>query len=252
MAQLFTNNASATLASGITATATSCTVASGKGALFPSPSNGDYAILTLTQAGSTETSWEEVCLTARSGDVLTFDRAYEGSTALAWASGSKVELRITAEGIMYGALGSFGGGSAISTGVYNANLALDKARAIQQHRRPKQIAGTYTLTDDDGFPQHDEYVSDAGRVLLIQTAGTSIVIPDISTLGFDVGTCITIINATPYFGTASVSATVAQLMLAGASDPGVRTLGGRSINRLVYIGTSGVTQQWLIDGTGIT
>lgn len=96
MAQLFTNNGVTTLASGITDVATSLTVATGKGALFPAPTGGDYFLLTLTQATS-ETSWEVVKVTARTGDVMTVVRAQEGTTAAAWAAGDKAELRVTAE-----------------------------------------------------------------------------------------------------------------------------------------------------------
>lgn len=95
MAQLFTDNAVATLASGITSGATSLTLATGKGALFPSPANGDYFVLTLTQA-ATETAWEKVKVTARSTDTLTIVRGFDGSSAAAWSTGDKAELRYTA------------------------------------------------------------------------------------------------------------------------------------------------------------
>ena len=94
--QLFTNNAASTLASSVSSVATSITVAAGKGSLFPSPTGSDYFTLTLTQSNATETSWEIVKCTSRSVDVLTIVRAQEGTTAAAWASGDKAELRITA------------------------------------------------------------------------------------------------------------------------------------------------------------
>jgi len=109
MTQLFANNATSVLVTGISASDPALTVLTGAGALFPSPSGGDYALLTLTQAGS-ETSWEIVKLTARSGDVLTITRAQEGTTAATWAAGSKVELRLTA-----GALATFAKGTADQT-----------------------------------------------------------------------------------------------------------------------------------------
>ena len=96
MSQLFTNNAASTLAVALTSGGVSATVATGAGALFPSPTNGDYAEVTLTQAGNTETSWEVARLTARSGDVLTLVRAQENTTAAAWNIGDKLELRATA------------------------------------------------------------------------------------------------------------------------------------------------------------
>jgi len=94
--QLFTNNAGSTIASSVSSVATSITIATGQGALFPAPTGGDYFMLTLTQASGTETSWEIVKCTSRSTDVLTVVRAQEGTVAAAWAVGDKTELRLTA------------------------------------------------------------------------------------------------------------------------------------------------------------
>ena len=94
MTQLFANNAASTLASGITNVATSLTLASGQGALFPAITGSDYFLLTLTQA--TETSWEIVKVTARTTDTLTIVRAQEGTAAASWASADKAEIRLTA------------------------------------------------------------------------------------------------------------------------------------------------------------
>ena len=93
--QLFANNATGALASGISNSATSLMLTTGLGALFPTPSGGDWFLLTLTQATGPESSWEIVKCTARAGDTLTVVRAQEGTTGLAWAS-AKAELRITA------------------------------------------------------------------------------------------------------------------------------------------------------------
>lgn len=95
MAQLFTNNGFSTLAAYVAAGDTTIAVATGEGVKFPAPTGGDYARLTLTQAG-VETNWEVVYLTARTGDVLTITRAQEGTTALAWNAGDKAVIRITA------------------------------------------------------------------------------------------------------------------------------------------------------------
>ena len=98
MAQpLFTNNAATTLASGITNVATTLTVASGTGALFPSPTGSNYSYVTLINAAGTVL--EIVKLTARSTDTLTITRAQEGTTASAFSTGDKVELRVTAAGM---------------------------------------------------------------------------------------------------------------------------------------------------------
>jgi hypothetical protein len=96
--QLFSNNAASTLASGITNVATSLTLTTGSGTLFPALSGGDWFMLTLTQAAS-ESSWEVVKVTAITGDVLTIVRAQEGTAAAAWSAADKAELRVTASAL---------------------------------------------------------------------------------------------------------------------------------------------------------
>lgn len=92
MAVLYTNNATSALASAITNVATSLSVTTGQGALFPSPSGGDFFYATLV-SGSTK---EIVKVTARSTDTFTVTRAQEGTTAAAFSAGATVELRMTA------------------------------------------------------------------------------------------------------------------------------------------------------------
>ena len=91
---LFTNNAATTLASGITNVATTLTVATGTGAIFPTLTGSNFFYCTLQNtAGST---YEIVQVTARSTDTFTIVRAQEGTTASAFSAGDKVELRLTA------------------------------------------------------------------------------------------------------------------------------------------------------------
>lgn len=85
---IFTNNARTTLAAGITNVATAITVADGS--VFPSPSGGDWAYLTLEYGASMEI----VKLTARSGNTLTVQRAQDGTSAAAFSEAT-VSLRIT-------------------------------------------------------------------------------------------------------------------------------------------------------------
>lgn len=95
--RLFANNASSTLASPISNSALSMTVASGEGARFPSPGAGDYFNITLCKVTSgIESEIEIVKVTARSGDIFTIQRAQEGTTAVAHASGDFVGMRVTA------------------------------------------------------------------------------------------------------------------------------------------------------------
>lgn len=93
MTQLFTNFAATTLASGITSGDLTGTVVDGS--KMPSPSGGDFFMLTLATAGA-ETTREIVKVTSRSSNTLTWVRAQEGTAASAFSTGDKAELRDTA------------------------------------------------------------------------------------------------------------------------------------------------------------
>lgn len=90
---LFSNNASAALASSITTSSTTITVTTGAGAQFPAISGGNFFYATLTDSSN---NLEIVKVTARVTDVLTVVRAQEGTTARAYAAADKIELRVTA------------------------------------------------------------------------------------------------------------------------------------------------------------
>ena len=87
----FTNNAATTLSSGINASVTSIPLTDGSA--FPALGlSDDYAYITIEDSNNTEV----VKATSRSGNTLTVIRAQDGTTANAFASGEKVELRVTA------------------------------------------------------------------------------------------------------------------------------------------------------------
>jgi hypothetical protein len=94
--ELWTNNASSTLASGISSGATSLTVATGDGAKFPTIAggSGNYFWLTLEDANPATTR-EIVKVTARSADVLTIVRAQQSTSALAFLTGAIAAHRAT-------------------------------------------------------------------------------------------------------------------------------------------------------------
>ena len=92
MAVLFSNNAATTLASSVSSSATSITVADG--AVFPAVSSGDYFYVTLEDVGNTKR--EIVKCTARSSNTLTIVRAQDSTTAQTFSSSDKAELRLTA------------------------------------------------------------------------------------------------------------------------------------------------------------
>ena len=127
MAIKWTNNASTTLASSISAVATTITVASSGGSLFPTLGAGDYFYATLVDSSN---NIEIIKVTARVGDVMTAVRGQEGTSANAYVGGDKFELRPTAAGFAAAAEGenivdlpvSQGGTGASNEGDARANL----------------------------------------------------------------------------------------------------------------------------------
>lgn len=93
MGALVTNNASATLASGITNVGTTITLTGGQGALFPAITGSNYFYATLADSSN---NIEIVKVTARSTDTITATRGAEGTTARAYSAGDRFELRPTA------------------------------------------------------------------------------------------------------------------------------------------------------------
>jgi hypothetical protein len=92
--QQFTNNAASTLSAGITSSATTITLATGGGALFPALSGSQYFYGTLSNAAGTVN--EIVKVTARSTDSLTVVRGQDGTTGSAFITGDNFQLRATA------------------------------------------------------------------------------------------------------------------------------------------------------------
>jgi hypothetical protein len=90
---LFTNNAATTLASSISNVDTSLTVATSTGNLFPTLTGSEYFFCTLANTAGTV---EIIKVTARSGDTFsTIVRGQDGTPAVSWSAGDKVELRLT-------------------------------------------------------------------------------------------------------------------------------------------------------------
>lgn len=87
------NNAVAKLASAINASATELVITPGSGALFPTLGVGDWFPLTVIRPSG---ALEIMYATAISGDVITVQRAQEGTGAMAFAVNDRVESRATA------------------------------------------------------------------------------------------------------------------------------------------------------------
>ena len=90
MAVVFKNNAKTTLASSLSSSATSVSVADGS--VFPSLGSGEVFFCTLDDGNNNEI----VKVTAVSSNTLTVVRAQESTTARSFSSGDAAELRLTA------------------------------------------------------------------------------------------------------------------------------------------------------------
>lgn len=96
MTVLLKNNVVGYLAAAIGSSDTGIALQTGNGAYFPLPTGSDYFYATLV---STSNTVEVIKVTARSDDTLTVTRAQDGTTALSFAAGSRVELRVNAAAI---------------------------------------------------------------------------------------------------------------------------------------------------------
>lgn len=87
------NNAFGTLNAGITSSDTTLVLNSGEGSRFPTLSAGDYFYATLID---TSNNLEIVKVTARSTDTMTVVRGQDNTTARAYSTNDRFELRPTA------------------------------------------------------------------------------------------------------------------------------------------------------------
>lgn len=88
-----TNNAFGTLNAGITSSSTTIVLNSGEGSRFPTLGAGDYFYATLID---TSNNLEIVKVTARATDTMTVVRAQDNTTARAFSTNDRFELRPTA------------------------------------------------------------------------------------------------------------------------------------------------------------
>ena len=93
MAVKFSNNVKTELSSGITSTATSIAVADASD--FPALSGSDFTLATIIDLDDIN-ALEVVKVIAISSNTLTVVRGHEGTTARAFDSADRVELRFTA------------------------------------------------------------------------------------------------------------------------------------------------------------
>ena len=186
---LFANNASTTIASGISSTATSVTVAASTGALFPSITTaGQHWRGTFVKNGN-PSLYEIVLVTATSGDVFAITRAQEGTTAQSWSVGDYFNLFLTAadtrEFAQTGDLQAQTGNYAVDSGTANAySVTLSPALAAHNLGMPIRVkfanANTGSSTFNDGAGALSLVTPDLGALQPgnIQGGGIGVVIYD--------------------------------------------------------------------------
>jgi hypothetical protein len=91
------NNAVSVVPLSINDSQTSIDLYTGTGTLFPTLGVDDYFYATISSVAN---AYEVVKVTARATDTLTVERAQEGTTALSFPAGSRIELRVTAQNIV--------------------------------------------------------------------------------------------------------------------------------------------------------
>ncbi len=87
------NNASSTLAASVTTGAASLSIQAADAGKFPVMAGDDWHPATIIDSSG---NMEIVRVTARANNVLTVQRAQEGTTAKAFAAGSRIDVRLTA------------------------------------------------------------------------------------------------------------------------------------------------------------
>lgn len=124
------NNAFGTLNAGITSSDTTIVLNAGEGARFPALTAGDYFFATLID---TTNNLEIVKATARATDTLTVVRGQDSTTARAFSTNDRFELRPTAA--LFNELISGSGGGATGGGTDKVFFENDQS-----------VTTNYTLT----------------------------------------------------------------------------------------------------------
>lgn len=92
---IFCNNGDSNLAGAINAGDTTLNLTAGTGLKFPSPSGGNFFMLTLVKVVSGVPTYEIVKCTARTVDALTVVRGQEDTAATTFSAGDVVSNRLT-------------------------------------------------------------------------------------------------------------------------------------------------------------
>jgi hypothetical protein len=137
---LWANNATTTIAGPITGVATSVTLQTGAGALFPAPGAGQYFNATLVDA-ATGLVREIVHVTTVAGDTCTIVRGQEGTTAVAWLAGDIFANLVTA-----GTMAAFAQTTGFAAGApFVVDSGAANAYVVAPSPTPSSYTNGYTL-----------------------------------------------------------------------------------------------------------
>ncbi|EPB4310841.1 hypothetical protein ACROU7_003915, partial [Yersinia enterocolitica] len=153
---LSANNASTVLSAGISASATTLTVNTGTGGLFPSPVSGtSFFKLTLIDA-ATGTLTEIVHVTARTGDTMTIVRGQEGTVSRLWSANDIAANMMTAGTLdLFAQSGTLGGAALLNVGTTAGTVAAGNDNritgALQKSANLSDLQSTSTARTNLGL-----------------------------------------------------------------------------------------------------
>lgn len=156
---LSANNASTVLSAGISASATTLTVNTGTGGLFPSPVSGtSFFKLTLIDA-ATGTLTEIVHVTARTGDTMTIVRGQEGTTNRLWSANDIAANMMTAGTLdLFAQSGALGGAALLNVGTTAGTVAAGNDNritgALQKSANLSDLTSVPTAQKNLGVSPH--------------------------------------------------------------------------------------------------
>jgi len=186
MTQIYSNNIASVIGGPLNELVSTITLLAGTGDNFPAPTENEFFLLTLIgiDGEGNEARWEIVKVIERDGDALIVQRGQDNTTAQQWATGTRIELRVTAAGIERGEAAYMWGNHAEQgylKGQSGDDLFLTKEEADELYLSPEQGDELF-LTEAEA----DElFLTPAeGDVLfLTQDEADALYIPDAPTSG---------------------------------------------------------------------
>jgi hypothetical protein len=139
MALKLANNAVSQLAANVAVGATTLAVTPGDGAKFPTLGAGDWFPLTVVKSSG---ALEIMRCTARTTDTLTVSRAQEGTAALAFSAGDRVELRWTSAAYLDVSSRADTAQASANAAQATANAALPKAGGAMAGSLQGKVSGS--------------------------------------------------------------------------------------------------------------